>query len=388
MSQDFEKLDLAKVDWASVLPRYLDKKHLTGKWGPCPLCGGGDSFKIFDSPEKPQGSYKCFKCNGGGDFLSLIHEYTDRSYKDLFAELRGGAYQPVSPSKPRKKVTTSTNEKSPEEKRRDLQVAWDGAGLVTDDSPVWRYLSGRIPGLKVEWIGPDVRFHPGMKYVGHDGKTKGFFPVMLQRARARDGKPRTLHRTFLTPDGVKVPFKCAKGKPRAKLQMPSPEGPMGGSIRLNTAVSRTLALVEGSETGYAVVARYENRIEVRSMLDCINLGKADIDWSNYDLVMIFADRDQVDERLEKERVAAAKAADAKDFTSSRPGEHYAEVIAATIRAEGPRCVITASVVEGVDYCDIWAKQYAKRQEREAAREARRKARDEARQRIAEVKRAA
>lgn len=231
---------------------------------------------------------------------------------------------------------------------------------MTADSPVWRYLSGRIPGLKLEWLGPDVRWHPGMDF-WHDNRRQGAFPVMLQRVISSSMVARTLQRTYLTAEGEKVPFRDSKGRSCAKKQMQSPDGPAGGSIRLNTAVSRTLALTEGTETGLAVVAKYANRIEVRGMLDCGNLARADIDWSQYDLVLIFADRDKVDTRL-----------------GARPGEHYAGILASKLSDMGKRVRVIRPVGEKDDFCDIWIRQYAKRENRKVERAARLIARESAR----------
>ncbi|MGA9915907.1 MAG: hypothetical protein WBR17_25580, partial [Paraburkholderia sp.] len=64
----------------------------------------------------------------------------------------------------------------------------------------------------------------------------------------------------------------------------------GASILLNAVRSRTLALVEGAETGFAVVASYRNKVEVRCMRNCGSLEQADIEWSDYDHIIIYADR--------------------------------------------------------------------------------------------------
>ena len=364
--QDKDKLDLTVVDWDRVLPCYVDEKYLAPKWGECPLkdCGGTDTFKVYGEGPKRKGKWRCCKCGEGGDYLSLIHQFTGKSYRELFAEIEsknynGGApIKPISNSSPRK---PKRREKSPEQKRRELQEAWDGAGPVVEDSAVWKYLSGRIPGLKLEWIGPDIRFHPGMEYYDDDYKPKGKYPVFLQRLRSSKKEPRTLQRCYLTPEGHKVPFLNKKGEPAPKKQMSSPTGPAGGSIHLNTTRSRTVFLTEGAETGCAVVAKYANRYEVRAMLDAGNLARADLDWDAYDEIVILADRDKINKR-----------------TGVRTGEHSAEVLAEKLRALGKRVRIPRPVEEGVDFCDIWARQYARMEARAAARIAREAARAEAR----------
>ncbi|MGF6440538.1 DUF7146 domain-containing protein [Paraburkholderia youngii] len=364
--QDKDKLDLTMVEWDRVLPCYIDEQYLGPRWGECPLrdCGGTDTFKVYGDGPKRKGKWRCCKCNDSGDYLSLIHKITGKSYRELFAEIESKNYNGGAPIKPVSNTVRAKpkrREKSPEEKRRELQEAWDGAGPVTEVSAVWKYLSGRIPGLKLEWIGPDVRFHPGMIYYDHNGKSLGKWPVFLQRLRSSKKEPRTLQRCYLTPDGEKVPFKNAKGEPAAKKQMSSPSGPAGGTIHLNTTRSRKLFLTEGSETGYAVVAKYENRYEVRALLDAGNLARLDLDWDAYDEIVIVADRDKVNKK-----------------TGYRPGEHFAEEAAAKAREHGKRVRIPRPVEEGVDFCDIWARQYARMQARVAARAAREAERAEAR----------
>jgi putative DNA primase/helicase len=121
--------------------------------------------------------------------------------------------------------------------------------------------------------------------------------------------------------------------------------------------------VEGAETGFAVVASYRNKVEVRCMRNCGSLEQADIEWSDYDHIIIYADRDKVDPKR-----------------GYRPGEHSADILATRLRQLGKRVSIPKAVVEGTDFRDVWELQYRKRQERHAAFEERRKLRNEVRER--------
>ncbi|PQP07849.1 nuclease SbcCD subunit C [Burkholderia cepacia] len=248
---ELKKLNLAAIDWPNVFPHYIDSRFLNGKgrWWTCPLCDGEETFRLYPAEKDPRGGWHCARCLKGGTGVQLIHEVTGKPYREIYYELGTGSYNggiPVAVVRKAKPVPVRT-EKSDEQKCREMQAAWDGAAPVTVDSPVWTYLSTRIPGLRLEWIGRDVRCHPGLEYVDAFGKKQGKFPVMLQRARSQTGKPRRVHRTYLTADGQKVPFLTKNGKPRAKLEMSAPAGSFGSSVRLNTTRSRTLALVEGNE---------------------------------------------------------------------------------------------------------------------------------------------
>lgn len=152
---------------------------------------------------------------------------------------------------------------------------------------------------------------------------------------------------------------------------------------MNNAVSRTLALTEGAETGFAVVAKYENKIEVRSMLDCGNLSRADIDWSRYDTIIIYADRDR-----EQEKRAAKSEEGADGVIKIRPGEYHAGLLADKLRAMGKRVIVIASVQEGVDFCDIWKLQYERRVKRLAERAVRQEEKERLRQQTQGFRRAA
>ena len=365
--RELNKLVLSNLDWSNIFPRYIDSRFLSGKgrWWTCPLCDGEETFRIYPAERDPNGGWHCARCLKGGTGVQLIHEVTGKPYREIYYELETGNYNGGIPAAVLRKAKPAPTrpEKSDEQKRREMQAAWDGAAPVTDDSPVWTYLSARIPGLRLEWIGCDVRYHPGMEYIDAFGTRQGKFPVMLQRARSRAGKPQRVHRTYLTVDGGKVPFLTKNGKSWAKLEMSAPAGSFGSSVLLNTTRSRTLALAEGAETGFAVVARYENRIEVRCLLNCGGLEHADINWDDYDHVIIYADRDKVDQR--------------RGF---RPGEHHAQVLADRIRANGKRVSIVKSVVEGVDFCDVWKLQHQRRTQQRDRVKARQLAREQTRKR--------
>lgn len=222
MKDPKERVDVNSIDWKNVLPFYVqDRKILSGKWGPCPFCSGSSSFRVvWERRGKGGSGWYCAICETGGDLVSVIHEVTQKPLAEIYSELREKRYnQGMAPSTFIPKVV-ARREKTPEEQRAILRNTWEGSLAITEDSPVWKYLSHRVPGLRLEWLGPDVRYHPGLMYKDHDGKYKGKFPVMLQRlVAAGDKTARTLQRIYLTPEGEKVPFVDAKGKSAAKKQM-------------------------------------------------------------------------------------------------------------------------------------------------------------------------
>ncbi|WP_321935591.1 toprim domain-containing protein [Paraburkholderia sp. J8-2] len=370
MKDGNERVDVTKVDWLNVAPYYLDDKDLlSGLWTTCPMCSGSKCFRIIWDSRKGGTAWYCAKEEtGGSGLVSVIHEITGKPIGEIFAELRSKNYNqgrpPLVPATPAK----AYKKKSPDEARAALRRVWESSRPITEETPAWTYLSGRIPGLRIEWLGPDLRFHPGIDF-WMDEKLQGRFPVFLQRlVAAGDLTARTLQRCFLLPNGQgKIAFINKDGEPEsAKKEMASPAGPQGGSIRLNTCVSRRVALTEGAENGLAVVAKYENRIEVRSMLNCGNLEKADLDWSRYDEVIIYADRDS-----EKRRKLRGQ----DESVLIRAGEHHAGLLAARLRAMGKTVRVIAPIKEGMDFCDVWKLQYERRLQRLADRAVRREERE-------------
>ncbi len=64
---------LAANKWASILSNFIDAKSLSGKHGPCPLCGGKDRFRFDD--KDGTGSYFCSGCGAGsGIHLLALHQ--------------------------------------------------------------------------------------------------------------------------------------------------------------------------------------------------------------------------------------------------------------------------------------------------------------------------
>jgi putative DNA primase/helicase len=148
---------------------------------------------------------------------------------------------------------------NPKRARRSLRRIWSQSlsPLHPDAWPLQRYLSGR--GLDASVLHPRVvRFHPALAYWSGDRSDRpiclGRFPAMLALVSDTDGRPLTLHRTYLRPDGLgKAPV------PSPKKLMPHAEATSlsGGAIRLfavDAPEHMGLGIAEGVETALAVHA--------------------------------------------------------------------------------------------------------------------------------------
>lgn len=130
--------------------------------------------------------------------------------------------------------------------RRVLRAIWRAARPVDhpDAEPLRRYLVHR--GLTVSLSGV-IKYHPSLQYWSEEGYLAGVFPAMLALVVSPDGKPVTIHRTFLTPEGQKAPVEA----PKKLMSVPAGKSLPGAAIRLG-APGRVLGVAEGIETALAV----------------------------------------------------------------------------------------------------------------------------------------
>lgn len=250
--------ELARGRWTGLLPQLGVASHfLTGKHGPCPLCGGKDRFR-FDN--KDVGLWYCTH-DGAGDGFSLLmrlHGWNFREAARRVEALIGGV--PVVPSCPRP---------DPGAARMALNSLWKRCQRPIAGDPASRWLLARVGIYKA----PDcLRTHiPSVGY-----------PAMVAMVRGPDGKPATLHRTFLTKDGRKAPIE------QPRLLMPGVKLPKGSAIRLFPPDDGTLGIAEGIETALAAASLFG--VPCWSAINATMLAA----WEppcDVRHVVIFADRD-------------------------------------------------------------------------------------------------
>lgn len=333
-------INFAKVDWKKKLVAAgIDGNCLRlNKAGPCPLCydgkNGGKRFR-FDN-KGDMGTWYCQQC-GAGNGYTLIERYTGMSKVEILKFLDDGSCG-VNSEAPIKRFTFEDTDFSPEQVKKNrgklVQVS-TGTVSITASDPVAQYLRKRVPGCDVSKISQDIRFHPGLKFFeeGEGGRlvNRGTFPTMVARAVDSTGLPITLHRTYLTSKGDKAPLEDPKKQMKGIRKLD------GAAIRLvEVPESRTLGLTEGIETGVAVATGYRYRINVWSLLNCVNLALADIPEGRFDKIIIFADHDRTD--LKK---------------GYRPGEHFALLLKERLVKLGYEVEIKIPLEEGTDFADVW-----------------------------------
>jgi putative DNA primase/helicase len=207
-----------------------------------------------------------------------------------------------------------------EDRRALLRRTWAATQPVERGDLVDAYLKSR--GLGEDACPADLRFAPRLA----DGEG-GVRPCMVAMVRDREGRPATLHRTFLRPDGM---AKAEMPSGGARKLMPG-EIPAGSAVRLFGFHGGPLGIAEGIETALAAAMLYE--IPVWATISAPMMAK----WSppeGCDEVIVFADND-------------AK------FAGQAAAYRLANRIATQTEAEV--CVRMPDAV-GRDWADVWAEQ--------------------------------
>jgi len=257
----------ARGKWKGILMTFgIPATSLTGKHAKCPLCGSKDNFR-FDNQDQ-RGTYIC-TC-GAGDGMKLAIEYTGKDFREIakaIDEMVGN----VTPD------TVGPQTGMSDAQIRDvLRDTYRATEKVQAGDLVHKYLDTR--GVD-ELVYPDaLRFAPKLR----DGDG-GIRPAMVAMVTAPDGKPVSMHRTFLKPDGS---GKAEMSAPRKMMPGTLPEG---ACVRLCEYVSGgPLGIAEGIETALSASAIYQ--MPVWSAINSAILKK----WlppEGCDEVVIFGDND-------------------------------------------------------------------------------------------------
>lgn len=255
----------AKGRWRDILAAVgIEAKFLVNRHGPCPMCGGFDRWRFDDKDGK--GTWFCTHC-GAGDGVKLVMAVRGCDFAEA-AKLVEEHVGTAEFRAPRREV-------SPAAARSAVERLWGRGCRITPEDPAGRYLTRRC-GL--------TTYPNALRYVAALNRAVGAefvaSPAMIARVRNEAGIPVTIHRTFLTPEGLKSP----DGDPRKLM---AGGLPAGSAIRLGPA-AEVMGVAEGTENALSCAAMFG--MPVWALINAGNMEK----WTPPEgvrRVVIFGDND-------------------------------------------------------------------------------------------------
>lgn len=215
----------ARGRWRGILSHYgMSQKELSGKHGPCPMCGGMDRFR-FDN-KGGAGTWICNNC-GAGNGVDLVMGLKGWDFGKAVQEIR-----PLVGMSPLQDAPKPQDEGKRREARKAL---WNSSVPLSPGCPADSYFKGR--GVDRPNYSPALRYCPSARY--DESKS---FPAIVAAVQEPGGKAVSLHRTFIA-DGEKAPVDAPK-----KLMPGTIDD--GSAIRLSQVTS-TMGIAEGIETALA-----------------------------------------------------------------------------------------------------------------------------------------
>jgi putative DNA primase/helicase len=224
--------DRARGRWFDILVNVgINSRFLNKKNGPCPLCGGRDRWRWRDT--NGDGTWVCTHCSvtGGGDGISLVMRFLGLPFREAAKRIEAAMGEARIRPQPRQR-----------DPKPWLRAIWNCATRVRHGDPVDQYLRSR--GVELD-VYPSCLRTSSLRYPA----TGILFPVMIACVTGIDGKPITIHRTFLAPDGS---GKAPVDKPRMVCSATG----KGATVRL-APPAPTMGIAEGIETALSAARLFD-----------------------------------------------------------------------------------------------------------------------------------
>ena len=253
-----ELKQLAAGRWKSIVTSLAPQLGLAIERLPhhvsCPVHGGVDGFRLFKDFDETGGSV-CNTCgiqNDGYATLMWVNGWdfktTHRAIHDMLLGDRANQYRPpVAPPQVVKKEV----EVDVQSIRDSLNHVWKHSIPLSSSEarPARMYLANRgIRQIDYRKIDSNmIRFAPLLEYY-EEGKLLNKYPAIVTMVCDSDGRPSTVHRTYITDSGTKAPI------PSPKKMMRHCADNLFGAMRITVqGNSKVLAVTEGIETALAVM---------------------------------------------------------------------------------------------------------------------------------------
>lgn len=194
-------LQLADMEAIAGVKLYRAGKRLRGE---CPLCGGSQGKKsdgAFSVDPKAK-TFKCWKCQEGGDAIDLEHRLHGAAGEGLrHAAERLAGQAATAPRRQLERPAPAPVRPDNDDWVARLAVSlWREAGPARG-TPVGLYLQARgIRGRPLAEALRQLRFHPGAYHSG-SSREPVRLPAMVGLVRTSAGATGGVHVTYLAPDG-------------------------------------------------------------------------------------------------------------------------------------------------------------------------------------------
>lgn len=255
----------ARGHWRGILAAAgLPAKALSGKHGPCPMCGGKDRFRLDWRHPTGKARWYCTHC-GFGDGIDLLMACKGMNFADAARQVESHLGVPDKPPRPERGI---------KQLRDDMRKVWSAGRPMHGLGTVDMYLMGR--GIVLEAYPTCIREAGAIRH-----KAGSNHPAMLALVRDVDGTAVNVHRTYLSGNGEK-----ARVDPVRMLMRGG--HPRGSAVRLMPH-GDVLGIAEGIETAWSAAQLFDVPVWA-----ALNAGR--LEWwqppRGVRQVLIFADNDE------------------------------------------------------------------------------------------------
>jgi putative DNA primase/helicase len=175
-------VDRARGHWREILSMLgVEERFLTGRKGPCPLCGGKDRFRFTDKDR--DGWYYCNQC-GAGSGIVLLRRLQGWGHAEACRQVDavlGADHRPSPKAKPGRSDAS--------------KLSTIESLLLRADAP--ELVAAYVASRGIATSSAVLRGHPACEYFDDDHRFVGRFPAVLAPILTADGKLVCAHRIYL-----------------------------------------------------------------------------------------------------------------------------------------------------------------------------------------------